>query len=125
MSDFLTATPIAHNTVNYFEIGTPDATKARAFYGELFGWGVGPAGPAGYAMVDGNAGGLWDTTSVGGGSWAVFYVEVTDIAATLDGATARGAELALPTVDNGVILFAHLIDPTGNRFGVWQRKALG
>jgi len=108
--------------VNYFEIGTPDPEAARVFYGNLFGWRFGPAGPAGYSMVDENAGGLWDTSGVGGGSWAVFYVEVPDIRATLDAAQAAGAGTVLPLVDNGTILFAHLSDPAGNRFGVWQRK---
>ena len=112
----------ATNTVNYFEIGTADADGARAFYGGLFGWDFGAANPGGYAAVDANAGGLWDTSGSGAGSWAVFYVEVADIRATLEQATAAGAETVLPLVDNGVILFAHLADPAGNRFGVWQRK---
>ena len=29
------------NDVNYFEIGSPDAQAARAFYGGLFGWTFG------------------------------------------------------------------------------------
>ncbi|MDL9978473.1 VOC family protein [Microbacterium sp. ASV49] len=110
------------NPVNYFEIGTPDPEAARAFYGDVFGWQFGPASPAGYAMVNENAGGLWDTTDVGGGRWAVFYIEVADIHATLDAAQAAGAGIVLPVVDNGAIFFAHLSDPAGNRFGVWQRK---
>lgn len=122
VSNFLSETPVAYNTVNYFEIGTPDAAAAGAFYGELFGWQAGAAGPTGYAMFDENAGGLWNTSTVGGGSWAVFYVEVADIQATIDAATKAGAQTALPLVDNGLIMFTHLIDPVGNRFGLWQRK---
>jgi uncharacterized protein len=113
------------NTVTYFEIGTPDPAAARAFYGSLFGWDLGPANPGGYAPIDGNAGGLWDTIEIGGQSWAVFYVEVADIHVTLERATAAGAETVRPLVDNGAILFAHLADPAGNRFGVWQRKVAG
>jgi predicted enzyme related to lactoylglutathione lyase len=110
------------NTVNYFEVGTADPDAARAFYGQVFGWEFGPAGPAGYATVNGTAGGLWDTSGMGGGTWAVFYVEVADIHACVEAALARGAQTVRPLVDNGVILFAHLADPAGNRFGVWQRK---
>lgn len=113
------------NTVNYFEIGTTDPQAARAFYGEVFGWTFGAANPGGYATVNENAGGLWDSSRIGGGSWAVFYVEVADIHATLAHATAAGAATVRPLVDNGVILFAHLADPAGNRFGVWQRKVAG
>ncbi|SDL28132.1 VOC family protein [Microbacterium azadirachtae] len=111
------------NTVNYFEIGTPDPETAKAFYGGLFGWRFGAAGPSGYGMVNETDGGLWDTSGIGSGTWAIFYVEVSDIRASVDAALARGAETVLPLVDNGVILFAHLADPAGNRFGVWQRKA--
>lgn len=109
--------------VNYFEVGTPDPEAARAFYGGVFGWEFSAPGPAGYGFVNGNAGGLWDTTEADGGHWAVFYVEVADIHATLDAAKSAGAGVVLPLVDNGTILFAHLSDPAGNRFGVWQRKA--
>jgi predicted enzyme related to lactoylglutathione lyase len=30
--------------------------------------------------------------------------------------------VAIPFTDNGVIEFAHLVDPLGNRFGVWRPK---
>lgn len=110
------------NTVNYFEIGTPDPEAARAFYGEVFGWSFGPAGPAGYSMVNDTGGGLWHTSGIGSGTWAVFYVEVADIETSIASALSHGAGTVLPLVDNGVILFAHLTDPAGNRFGLWQRK---
>ena len=32
------------------------------------------------------------------------------------------AVVAVPLVDNGQIEFAHLLDPLGNRFGVWRPK---
>ena len=110
------------NTVNYFEIGTPEPEAARAFYGEVFGWRFGPASPAGYRMVNETGGGLWDTSGIGSGVWAVFYVEVADIHASIESALSHGAETVLPLVDNGAILFTHLADPAGNRFGLWQRK---
>ncbi len=110
-------------TVNYFEIGAPDPEAARAFYGQVLGWEFGPAGPAGYGTVHENAGGLWDTSEIGAGTWAVFYVGVADIHASIAAALANGSRTVLPLVDNGVILFSHLADPAGNRFGVWQRKS--
>ncbi len=72
--------------------------------------------------MNGTEGGLWDSSGIGAGAWAVFYVEVADIHASMETALAHGALTVLPLVDNGVILFAHLADPAGNRFGVWQRK---
>lgn len=111
------------NSVNYFEIGSPDPAAARAFYGGVFGWTFDDAEPGGYAFIDGTQGGLWDTSLSGAGGWAIFYVHVEDVAATLAAATASGATVVLPLVDNGAIEFAHLADPAGNRFGVWHRKA--
>lgn len=110
-------------TVNYFEIGSPDPDVARAFYGSLFGWSVGEASPVGYRMVEGDRGGLWDTSGMGGGSWAIFYVQVDDVQAAVTQAEALGATVAVAIVDNGAIEFAHLVDPQGNRFGVWKPKA--
>src|SRR6185312_15496945 len=111
------------NPVNYFEIGTPDPEASTAFYSGLFGWPVGPPSEASYSMVDGEHGGLWDTSGMGGGSWAIFYVQVDDVAASLARAVELGATVAVPLVDNGAIEFAHLTDPQGSRFGIWRPKA--
>jgi len=111
--------------VNYFEIGSADPAAACGFYGPLFGWTFGEASPVGYQMVNSDQGGLWDTTSLGGSSWAIFYVQVENVRAAISRAEALGATVAVPLVDNGRIEFAHLIDPQGNRFGVWQPKQAG
>ncbi|WP_104110571.1 VOC family protein [Arthrobacter sp. N199823] len=110
------------NPVNYFEIGTPDPETSKAFYTGMFGWPVGPPSDASYSMVNGEHGGLWDTSAMGGGSWAIFYVQVDDVASAIDKAVALGASVAVPLVDNGAIEFAHLIDPHDNRFGIWRPK---
>jgi hypothetical protein len=105
-------------SVNYFEVGTPDADATAAFYGQLFGWQIG-APSNGYRMVDGDKGGIADSSSMGGG-YAIFYVQVEDVAATLAQAERLGAQVLIPATDNGAIEFAHLQDPHGNRFGVWR-----
>ena len=111
------------NTVNYFEIGSPDPQAARAFYGGLFDWDIGqPSMPSGYSSVEGSAGGLWDSTAAGGASWAIFYVQVDDMSAAIERATGLGATVVIPLIDNGDIEFAHLADPQGNRFGIWRPK---
>src|SRR5947209_1527631 len=109
------------NVVNYFEIGTPDSGATVGFYGDLFGWQIGDASD-GYRMVDGDKGGIWDTTDIGGGSWAIFYVQVDDVKAVIDKAESLGAKVVVPFTDNGPLEFAHLQDPQGNRFGVWRPK---
>ena len=87
-----------------------------------FGWTIGDPSPVGYRMVNRDAGGLWDTTGLGGASWAVFYVQVDDVAATIAQAEVLGATVLMPLVDNGTIEFAHLADQQGNRLAVWPPK---
>ena len=109
-----------NNRVDYFEIGSPNPEASKAFYSGMFGWQIGAPSGALYSSVDGDAGGLWDTTALGGASWAIFYVHVDDVPDAIARAEELGATVALPLVDNGTIQFAHLIDPTGNRFAVWR-----
>ena len=112
------------NKVDYFEIGSPDPESTRAFYGGLFDWKIGPPSvPAQYSMVEEGLGGLWDTTALGGASWAIFYVHVDDVAAAFARAQELGATVAMPIIDNGDIEFAHLLDPQGNRFAIWRPKS--
>lgn len=112
------------NEVNYFEIGSADPEASKAFYGGLFEWDIGePSLPARYSMVNGDRGGLWDTTDMGAASWAIFYVQVEDVHTAIDRAQELGAAVVIPFVDNGLIEFAHLTDPLGNRFGIWRPKA--
>lgn len=109
------------NKIDYFEIGSPDPDASKAFYGTLFDWQIeDPDGPAPYSMVDEARGGLWDTSDSGADSWAIFYVHVEDVHAALERAVGLGATVAIPVIDNGRIEFAHLLDPLGNRFGIWR-----
>jgi hypothetical protein len=111
------------NQVDYFEVASSDPDASRAFYGGLFDWNIGEASmPARYSPVNTDAGGLWDTTEMGSGNWAIFYVHVDDVNDAVAQAVELGATVAIPFVDNSTIQFAHLVDPQGNRFGVWKRK---
>ena len=111
------------NIVNYFEVGSADPDAAAGFFSELFGWAVGAEGPEGYRMIDGDKGGIMNTSALGGRGWATFYVLVDDVDATVERATALGASVALPKTPMGQGSFAHLADPQGNRIGVWQMSA--
>jgi len=74
-------------------------------------------------MVDEDRGGMWDTSAIGGANWAIFYVHVEDVSAAIDQAQQLGATVAIPFTDNGRIEFAHIIDPLGNRLGIWRPKS--
>lgn len=115
---------IQYNTVNWVQIGTDRPEEAERFYGELFGWTFGEDGSAGgpYQTIGTNAGpagGLFDT---GGNTpnHAIFFVVVRDVAAALARAESLGAKIVVPTTTTADgLAFAHLLDTSGNHFGVY------
>jgi uncharacterized protein len=111
-----------YNTVEWFEIGTDKPEEAKRFYGELFGWTYGGGR---YAEVttpgaDGPTGGIFDSQGEFP-SYAIFYVTVEDVPATLAKAESLGAKTMVPptTTPDGLV-FAQLRDATGNYFGVFS-----
>lgn len=108
------------NVVDYFEVGSPDPMATQAFYGQLFGWEIGEPSEQGYRPVNKTQGGVWDTSAMGGTNWGIFYVHVDDVQEAIKKAEELGAKVAIPFTSGGGIEFAHLIDPQGNRFGVWK-----
>jgi uncharacterized protein len=111
------------NAVEWFEVATDKPEDAKRFYGDLFGWAYENDG--GYSEVttpglSGPTGGIRDT---GGESpnYAIFYVTVEDVAATVTKAESLGAKTVVPatTTPDGLV-FAQLLDATGNHFGVFS-----
>lgn len=111
-----------NNKVDYFEIGSAEPEATKAFYGQMFDWDTGAPAPAAYSMVNATEGGIWDTSTMGGDRWAIFYVHVDDVEEAVKKAESLGATVAMPVTSNPRIEFAHLIDPQGNRFGVWRPR---
>jgi uncharacterized protein len=123
-----TATPSpAGAPVTWFEIGTDDPATARSFYGDLFGWRFTPEGP--YTLVstvegDEPSGGIQDTGAPGNDgplrSYAIPYVQVTDVAATCARVEGLGGKVLAPavTAPNGIVV-GHITDPAGNHVGLW------
>ena len=120
----------AVNGIAWFEIGTDQPAAAERFYGDLFGWtfaddddSVSADGSA-YRIVTtpaegGPRGGLFAT----GGTmpnYAVFTVLVADTAETCRRAESAGGKVLVgPKIESGGLTFAHLLDPSGNHFGVF------
>jgi predicted enzyme related to lactoylglutathione lyase len=123
----------AIGSVSWFEIGSDKPEEVKKFYSELFGWqfrlnsdleGVdyhaaftpGAAGPGG-GIFD-HAGRFED--------YAIFYVLVEDIPATIEKANGLGAEVTMEQVtDASGISFARLRDANGNHFGVYSMPTTG
>jgi predicted enzyme related to lactoylglutathione lyase len=114
---------MTHNTVEWFEVATDRPEEAKRFYGELFGWTY--RGADRYAEVNtpgtpGPSGGVFDTRGEFPG-YAIFYVTVEDVPATLAKAEALGGKtLVPPTTTPDGLVFAQLRDATGNHFGVFS-----
>ena len=94
MTETRTASP-----VSWFEVHSPDTTRAKAFYGELFGWTFSEAGPD-YSLV-----GLGDDAPIGGGiapliegqaPMAIICVQVKDVAETCEKVVELGGKVLTP-----------------------------
>jgi hypothetical protein len=103
----------------WFELVTPDARRAQAFYREVLGWRVQPfpTGSGTYEMVyagDAMIGGYAAPRRTGDPSRWISCVSVEDVDATVAEAVARGARLLeSPTDVPGVGRRAALVDPQG------------
>ncbi|REE95407.1 VOC family protein [Thermomonospora umbrina] len=116
-----------YNTVAWFQVGTNEPGEARRFYGRLFGWTfeADPDGEGRYDLItypgaDGPSGGVHhtdDRTS----NHAIFSVVVEDVAAVCAETESAGGKVMTPpvTFGNGLV-FADLLDPAGNHFGVFS-----
>ena len=107
-------------SVVHWEVQARDPAAQQQFFGELFGWSVDANNPQNYGMV--TAGG---PGSIGGGIGmttdaprATFYVQVPNIADTLDKALTMGAQTIMPRTDIGMVIMAQFRDPEGNIIGV-------
>ncbi|GAB2861859.1 VOC family protein [Actinoallomurus bryophytorum] len=111
------------NSVGWFEVGTDRPEDARSFYGELFGWTFANGPKYSEVTTPGvphPTGGIADT----GGefpAYAIFYVVVRDVAATLARAESLGGKIVTPpaTSPDGLVS-ARLEDSTGSLFGVFS-----
>jgi len=116
------------NPFVHLELNTTDAVKAKAFYGNLFGWKLEdvPMGPTTYTMLgvgQGTAGGLVQHPVEGAPSAWLPYVMVDDLAAATEKAKALGAEVRQGMTEvQGRGWLSIIIDPTGAMMALWKPK---
>jgi predicted enzyme related to lactoylglutathione lyase len=111
------------NPVVHFEILGRDASALRKFYGEAFGWQLGPAdeGPLEYSMVHFEGGGI--DGGIGkapqGPGHVTFYVGVDDPHGALDQIVRLGGKVVQPPMQvPGGVTFATFADPEGHVVGL-------
>jgi hypothetical protein len=119
---------MAINQVTWFEIGTDRPEAAERFYGDVFGWTFADdeAETMPYRLVtapgaDQPDGGVFDTAGKVP-NYAVFYVKVADVAASCAAAEAAGGKVLVAPQQGAALTFAHLLDPSGNHFGVYAER---
>jgi uncharacterized protein len=113
---------MVNNAVEWFEVATDRPEDVKKFYGDLFGWTF--TGGPGYSEVTtpgtaGPTGGIFNSEGRFP-NYAIFYVTVADVAATVTTAESLGATQVVPPtkMDNGLV-FAQLQDTSGNLFGIF------
>lgn len=111
------------NPVVQWQLITRNPDRLAQFYSGLFGWEVNADNALGYRIVDtgterGINGGIWPAPPAAP-SFAQLFIEVEDVAATVESAVALGARILVPpqTLPDGDEL-AILHDPEGISFGV-------
>lgn len=114
---------MAHGDITHVEIPVADFGRAKAFYGDLFGWRIeAPEGFESYPMWQApnkiSGGALVSPESTPGPR---SYVEVDSIDATLTKAEAGGGSVLMPkTPITESSWFAILADPDGNQLGLFE-----
>ena len=109
------------NPITHVEIQSKQQGKLVEFYSKLFGWSADTNNPMGYAMIDTKAGkgigaGIGPTQN--GKNFVTFYVDVTDLEATLKKAEGLGAKTLMKPTQAGPVTVAMLADPEGNVIGL-------
>ena len=115
----------------WVDLAATDASRARDFYTELFGWGAVVQHANGGTFVRFTQGGC-DVGSAyqiqraaleaGMGSHWTAYVRVDDAAAAARRARELGGSIAVePFVVDGIARIALLVDPVGAVLGVWEQ----
>jgi len=113
------------NPVMRWQILAKDPGKAAEFYSKLFDWKVNADNALGYRMIDtgsdrGIHGGIWPSPPEGH-SFVQLYIEVDDVAVSVEKATGMGASVIVPPqqLPDGDEM-AIVLDPEGIPFAVFK-----
>ena len=111
--------------VSYLAIPARDVARSAAFYQAVFGWELrGDPDQPSFSDGTGHVIGHWRTDLEPAGEAGVRpYVYVEDLEATLQRATAQGAEVVAAPYREGSLRIAVVRDPAGNAVGLWTGPA--
>jgi len=111
------SSPLCH-----FELMTKDPDKAKAFYGQVFGWQFDDQTMPGYTLIstgqDPHGGIMKQPESPAASN---IYFKVADIEATLAKVKELGGKVTVPKSEiPGIGFFALFVDPEGIGIGLMQ-----
>lgn len=115
------------NPFVHLELNTPDLTKAKDFYGNMFGWkfddmDMGPHGIYSTFKPESGPGGGMMSMPGGTNAWLP-YIGVEDINASTDKAKSLGATVCIGSQEiPNIGWFSVLTDPTGCTVAIFQPK---
>jgi predicted enzyme related to lactoylglutathione lyase len=117
------------NQIAHFAINADDVTRAKEFYGRVFGWTFHAWGPPKFYMIQGAGmlGSLQGRRELIAGQRMIGLectISVASIDATADAVLANGGKTIMPkSVITGVGTLMFFQDPEGNVFGAMQYDA--
>ncbi|MFL6140968.1 MAG: VOC family protein [Labedaea sp.] len=122
----------ANGAIGWVQVGTADPAGAKRFYGELLGWTFqpDPDGGGAYDLITfpggkGFGGGIMDTKGESP-NHAIFLAVVGDVPGVVAAAERLGGKvLVAPTTAPNGLVFADLLDPSGNHFGIFSPPQAG
>lgn len=116
------------NPFVHLELRTPDSAAAKAFYEQLFDWGLKDVavGHAPFTMImtgEGPGGTIGAAPLPQGRPQWLAYVEVADAAAAAEKARRLGATVLQERTElPGIGCYAVIADPSGAPLGLWESK---
>ena len=118
--------------IAWFDLSTPDLARSKEFYGHLFEWEFAPVEGTDQAFQIVAGGTAIGTVRNAEGAISVFngvvYVQVTDLRASCEQATALGGTIppGFPfDLPDGTGAIALVVDPGGHPIGLYSRSPLG
>jgi hypothetical protein len=117
--------PALHHAINYIEFSVADVSKAKQFYGSVFGWKFQDWGTEYVSFDKGSVGidGGFRLAGAGeqaGGSSPLVVLYSGDLKATEDAITAAGGRIVVPTFEFPGGRRFHFSDGLGNVLAVWS-----
>lgn len=109
--------------LNYLELPVADTARAKAFYGEAFGWAFSDFGPSYAATTSGDTDIGFQADPAQRTAAALPVIEVADVDAALAAVAAAGGRVTMPVFAFPGGRRFHFADPDGHELAVMQVDA--